>query len=257
VQIAQISIVQRGCGFRRQNGLYVCVDSSPLGYPIEYFIQDPAIPWKGAKVLRAPMLIEDRHGINHLALGIGAKYYPYPADFLEECRVLGVSKQIPRNFPFGKLTYGKSKLILIHPRAIPLFEYKTRHFCLAKRKERAKPGQPSRLVSRDEIEHELVESRGLKHECLGATYSLGLLDSVKKVHEVEPMTEGWAKVRTPSCRYEHPLPYEPEELGKWKHGVIAIFPRFKFTFVNKRGKYPKELRKKIEDLGFEFGVEPE
>ena len=53
-----------------------------------------------------------KNGITHLVLGVGKTYYPFPSDFLEEARRMGVSKKVPRNFPFDELTPGKSRMLL-------------------------------------------------------------------------------------------------------------------------------------------------
>ncbi len=103
-------MVTRGCGGRKENGLYATVETSLFGQPIEWFIVDPALPVQQNLNLRAPLMLEDRicnkcgtdllnprtpdqicptcgysHGTFHLVLGIGAKYYPYLSDFVEEC----------------------------------------------------------------------------------------------------------------------------------------------------------------------------
>jgi len=47
---------------------------------------------------------------------VGESHYPWPSDFIEEARAIGVSRKLPRTTEFFKLTEG-STLILIHPKA--------------------------------------------------------------------------------------------------------------------------------------------
>jgi len=242
-------MVRRGCGTRHRNALYVCVGTSPFGKPLEYFMVDPPKPWKGPKTVRAPMLIQDRNGINHILLGIGKEFYPYPSDFLEEARLYGVSKRFPRNFDFSVLTPGKSKLVLMHPRAIPLFDYKTKHFC---------PRVKNKYRDGSRITASMAKgySPEKPHQCLGATYSLSLLDNVEEKHEVS-IENGIGKVRTPSCTYDHPIPESPKSLDgkKWQLGIILVFPSFHFEWVGE--KAPPKIKRKIEKVGFSLEVKDE
>ncbi len=113
---------KRGCGTRKEGGLYACVSTSVFGRPIEEFVIDPAREWKG-KCFRTPILYEGQNGVNHMLVWVGAKFYPFVPDFVEEARVMGVSRRIPKGFPVEKLKPGESKMFLIHPQAIPDFGY--------------------------------------------------------------------------------------------------------------------------------------
>jgi len=128
VKIKVRTLVERGCGLRAENALYAVCGTSPYGKPIEHFLVDPPTEWRGGR-LRAPMLVADKRGVNHILLGVGARYYPFVPDFVEEVRRLGASKRIPDDFDLTKLTPGRSKMVLIHPRAIPQFKFNVKTVC--------------------------------------------------------------------------------------------------------------------------------
>lgn len=111
---------QRGCGTRKEGGLYACTGQSSTGLPIEAFIIDPAIeftngPFRGVQWLERP------DGIYDILLWVGEEHYPHLSDFVEEGRVMGFSKRIPINGSdnnYERLTFGSSRMLLIHPNAI-------------------------------------------------------------------------------------------------------------------------------------------
>ena len=222
-------MVVRGCGSRVEGGVYVCADTSPFGKPIYAFLVDPVIEWRGPKVLRSPMIIEDRNGVNHLVLGVGVKFYPYIPDYVEEARVYGVSKRVPRNFDFSVLTPNRSRLLLVHRRAIPTFRY-----------EVERPWCPKSIVD--------------KHRCVGDLWALSSLDFVTEKHELLGETgDGFVKVKTPSVEYTVSKAYANSK-PTYKAGIFLMIPKFHFEYVNKKGKAPKELKKKIEKAGFRLEV---
>jgi len=223
----------RGCGVREQGGIYVCADVSTFGEPIYYFLVDAVLEWRGARVLRSPMVIEDRKGINHLVLGVGVEFYPFVSDFVEEAKFMGVSKRVPRNFDFSVLTPLKSRLLLVHRKAIPTFRYEVEHsWC------------PKSLFKGDQ---------GV-HRCVGDLWALSSLEYVKEKHELIGETkDGYVKVKTPSVEYRVSKAYAN---GKptYKMGIFLCIPKFHFEYVNKKGKAPKELKRKIEKAGFRLEV---
>ena len=225
--------MKRGCGERVQGGLYLCSDSSPFGRPIEYFLVDPPVRWDGGQ-LRSPMIVEDVTGINHLIMGVGKTYYPFVPDFVEEARIMGVSKRIPINFDFSQLTPNKSKLLLVHPRAIPNFNYTlSAHKCPKHKKE--------------------------PHKCIGDLWPLSGLHHVKEKHEVT-FEQDHVTVKTPSVTYEVPLSIvkvEKNTLNKYSSGIFLKIHSFHFEYVNRQRKVPRELKKKIRKAGFKLEVLPE
>jgi len=224
----------RGCGQRSENGLYVTVGTSPLGCPIEDFLIDPVISWSGGQ-LRAPMFVEDSKGTVHIILGVGATYYPFVPDFVEEARNHGVSKRVPRNFNIERLTPDKSKLLLAHPRAIPRFEYETDCTCP---KHNEKP-----------------------HECIGFLWSLSCLKDFGKVHSVG-IDEKYpivALIKTPSCFYHVTVPQKPETfIDNYSSGIFLAFPLSicKFEYVNRQKQIPPKLKERIEKTKFRLECVP-
>ena len=107
----------RECGPGQQAGhIYAECGFSPDGTPIEHFLLDYPVPVNPKQLglsTQGVTLIE-RQGIWHVVDIIGREHYPCAADFIEEARVLGVSRKIPRTTDFSKLG-PRSTLILIHP----------------------------------------------------------------------------------------------------------------------------------------------
>ena len=110
-----------GCGLRRQGKTYMYSDMKKHleKYPFQYFVYDP------------PILIEDpvvwgicpqgisyifKEGYYHAVDWIGENNYPNAADILEEAFRFGGSGLVPLNSQIGKLTMGKSRRLLVHPR---------------------------------------------------------------------------------------------------------------------------------------------
>src|SRR5207249_1575411 len=118
-----ISMSERGCGTRKEGGLYLVVPMSKDGKPIEYFLVDPAIPWTGG-TLRAPQMFRlPDDEVKHVIMGVGETYYPFVCDFIEETRVMGISKRVPLSIDLADLIPGESRLLLMHPNSIPEFPY--------------------------------------------------------------------------------------------------------------------------------------
>lgn len=255
--------VIRACGTRDQGGLYIRVKEAFNGKPIDYFLKDPAIEWNGSNVLRSPQLVNTDKG-THLVLGIGKTNYPFPADFIEEARMLGISRKISKDFNFSPLKYGASKLAIMHPRAIPDFKYETESICFKERKKRLKkePLVNFGPMIQEKIKSELHKSNELEHECLGATYPLSVLKQRKNKHDVEYYSENWAKVNLPSnAFYSTKIPQMVQKEGgteglPWKPGIIGIFPAFHFEFIDEKGRKPPELDEKISKQGFDLKVKP-
>lgn len=219
----------RGCGRRDEGGLYAVCEGSPIGRPIQDFYIDPCVEWKGPR-LRAPMIAGDSRGVNHILLGVGSTYYPFAPDFIEEGLSLGsFSKRIPRDFDFSKLIPKRSKMALIHAKAIPQFPYEADFNC------------PKRKVER--------------HECMGALWPLSALSNHRRLHLVEEVGVG-VRISTPSCTYLVRKPRKPQTNGdlKYKPGIFIALPITRFEYVSKKRKAPRELRQLVEGSGFELEV---
>lgn len=116
----------RGCGDRKPNSSYLCTSISIHGSKtVEDFIIDPPLLWtRQEEWNRGYNLLKTPDGYYNVGIFIGKGFYPSPWDFIEETRNFGISRRIPNNFPFEKLTPGKSKMIFYHAKAYPNFWYK-------------------------------------------------------------------------------------------------------------------------------------
>lgn len=229
-------VVTRGCGQRVDNGLYITVPSSPFGRELEYFLVDPVIRWEGGN-LRAPMLVPDPNGIYHVMLGIGKEYYPYFSDFYHECLELGVSKRIPNGFDPAKLTRGKSKFLLIHPRGIPNFNYTVLNIKCPKG-----------------IKREMFTG---KHDCISALWPLSAIGKSSEKHQIEQDEKnGRVTIHTPSVAYTTQLPVEPRTDNglKYASGVLLAFPLFSFEYVSKKKFVPKEVSEHFSTTEYKLEV---
>lgn len=109
---------RRGCGYRIAGGVYWMTGIVPLGLRIENFIVDPPVPVDvgalGLVAIGQKTIV--RNGVTHVLDWVGEGHYPYPADFVEEARRMGVSRRMARNFPWERLT-NESRLLLVHRHA--------------------------------------------------------------------------------------------------------------------------------------------
>jgi len=228
-------MAERGCGSRVQNALYACVSLSPYGKDIEYFCIDPPRP-VDFKPFRTPIIVENGD-INNIAVYIGKEFYPFVPDYLEETRVMGISRRIPKNFPIEKLTPGKSRMLMVHERAIPLFEHETGQKCPRN------------------INHDFT----VKNTCVFNLWSLSALEQHDK-HKVMLIDEHSAEVLTPSVTYTVPVPHKPtpnfEQKKEYRYhmGVFAAFWITHLEYVNKQKKIPTGLKKRVEKSKFDIKV---
>jgi len=100
---------------------------SEKGLPLEYFIIDPARPWPGEWV-RGTKLIQrqtgDGNDVIDVVVFVGStEGYKSPWTFFVETQHFGVSRKVNQQFPFERLTPGKSRMIFAHRYAVPLFEH--------------------------------------------------------------------------------------------------------------------------------------
>ena len=229
-------MVKRACGSRSQNALYLAVDISIYGRPVEYFLLDPT-KVVDLKPFRTPIIIE-REEYNDIAIYIGKQYYPFVPDFIEEAREIGISRRIPKNFPIERLTPYKSRMFFVHERAIPLFEYETGKECPRHLNHSNKPGDT----------------------CVFDLWPLSSLETVEEKHGVALIDEFSAEVTTPSCTYTVPVPHKPtpnfeqKKTYKYQIGVIAAFFVNHLEYINKDKKIPTDLMKRIKKTNFDIKV---
>lgn len=224
--------MQRSCGKRVNNGLYIAVGVSPFGKPVEYFLIDPPKP-VDLKPFRTPILIErENSDICDMAIYIGKEYYPFVSDVIEEARVMGISRRIPRNFPIERLQANESRMLFIHERAIPLFDYDTGRQCPRKIKHTGKP----------------------EDTCVFDLWHLSVLENIGDKHEVHIIDEDHASVTTPSTKYGINIPRKPQinleqkKAYKYQIGIFASFWISHLEFVNRNKKIPEGLKKRMKDI---------
>lgn len=127
---------ERGCGKRKKGGCYLTVATGPDGAPFENFLVDPPIPVDLQKLSIGPRGVHliERAGVWHVFDVVGRQHYPNVADFVEEARLMGISRraELP---DYSKLTPA-SRLILIHQRAyITNWDEMAAELCFAERYE--------------------------------------------------------------------------------------------------------------------------
>jgi hypothetical protein len=108
----------RGCGRRKEGGIYAECGLSKHGKPVEHFLVDPPL-LVDAEVLGLTTIgvkLIQVEGVWHIFDIVGAEHYPNVADFVEEVRVMGASRRLAKTLDFAKLT-SDSKLVLLHRRA--------------------------------------------------------------------------------------------------------------------------------------------
>lgn len=111
----------RGCGNRQPDSIYFESRLTPNGLPIDEFIIDPPIDCEknDIKFSRSYQIFE-KDGVNHLVDWVGESFYESPWDFIEECRMKGMSRRVQKSFDFSKITIGKSQIFFAHKKAIDL-----------------------------------------------------------------------------------------------------------------------------------------
>lgn len=233
-------MASRNCGSKRiENGLYICVESSPFGMPVEYFLLDPVRP-VDIEPFRTPIILErkDGSGINDIMVYIGKQFYPFIPDYIEEAKVLGISRRIPRDFPIERLTPYKSRMFFVHERAIPAFKYQVQQECPRKLKHSKKEGD----------------------SCVFDLWPLSSLEDFDEKHKIHLVDSWTAEVKTVATSYTVHLPTSPQvnlEQKKeylYQTGIFAAFFVGHLEYVNKKKKLPTELRKRIKKTDFDIEV---
>jgi len=236
---------RRGCGYRIPHALYLTVATSVFSKPLEHFVIDPPIPYKH-KFTRSPRFVwNNKTKAFDIVMWVGEKYYPMPWDFLEEARHIGISKRIPKNIDFSKIS-SKSRLILVHKNVIPEFEY--------------------------EVEKTLWLRTwcGENHKpCTFANRDLSIFVNNKQ-HRLE-FKNSRVFVKTPSVIYSIHYPILPEvsleitkdgkeklvydkDLISFKPAIFACFWIGGIEYVSPDMKVPKEIKEKAEQAGVPFKV---
>lgn len=216
--------------------MYLCVESSPFGKPIEYFLLDPCKP-VDLKPFRTPIIIEGDK-CNDILVYIGKQFYPFVSDYIEEAKLLGISRRIPRDFPIERLTPYESRMFFVHERAIPLFKYAVQQEC------------PRKLKHKKTVED----------SCVFDLWPLSSLEDFEDKHKVRIVDSWTAEIKIKATDYTVHMPTSPsvnlEQKKKYPYhiGIFAAFWVGHLEYVNKKKKLPTELRKKIQGTDFDIEV---
>ena len=113
-------VLQRGCGFRTPGGVYLVADMVLAGgCPVEHFLLHPPRPLNPGELglaARGEQVLD--WGQDLLILQqVGEVFYPTVADYLEEVRLLGLSRKVnDGSFPWEKARGRRLFVGLVHPR---------------------------------------------------------------------------------------------------------------------------------------------
>ena len=122
--------VPRGCGEREPGGVYAESGLSPRGRPLEEFLFDPPLPipegldlinkpqlWMRTLASGEPVLDGEGQPVFDLIIWVGAEFYPYLPDYLEEVKRYGASRRLNPNLDLSLLSRS-SRMILAHPHVL-------------------------------------------------------------------------------------------------------------------------------------------
>jgi hypothetical protein len=115
--------VERGCGTRQKSGVYFECGVSGDGLPLENFLVDAPKPADRKKLGIAPRGVkllpfeEGGEVVFHIVDWVGCENYPNVWDFLGEAQRFGISRRIPKNLDFSKVS-NRTKILCLHSRAI-------------------------------------------------------------------------------------------------------------------------------------------
>lgn len=214
--------VERGCGRRQKGGIYAELGLSPYGRPVEDFLMDPPVDVEGLDIAAQGVTWIERDGAWHLIDWIGSSHYLNIADFVEEIRKYGLSRRLPQNIDFTRLTMD-SRLITVHSRAIIEDE--------SIRKQYRDPEDAPFTCLRNLEAHQ----KGIPETCASMWW-----EDVEGAEEIEKMaTDGVTRLgrkclmRTmPSFNYS-PTKARPDiEWRSYRPGIFGSFPIGRLVVVN-------------------------
>lgn len=170
--------------------------------------------------------------------------YCTPYHTVHNCRVMGVSKRLPKGFDFSKLTAGESALVLVHPKAIPDFSYDLHRepYENCPRIRSGKHKTDAEDLTEETIITMVVNGKTetfAQHQCLGDLWDLSSVQSVGDKHELTPIDDEWYRVDTPSTWYDVKKAYtmkggaQMQEIMNYEKGIFMRFPNFHFEFTHK------------------------
>lgn len=116
--------IERGCGRRDENGVYLASRLAKVGTPWWVHLMDPPIHIdssaesvlglsdRGVKLIKRP--VSDVYDVWDI---VGQNHYPNVCDYAIEVSVAGASRKIAPKLPLHLLDPKQSKLVLLHRRA--------------------------------------------------------------------------------------------------------------------------------------------
>lgn len=230
--MSQALPVRRGCGSRREGGVYIeCGVTEDGGSPIEAFLFDPPltdVPDEWLKPHRTPTVFEG-DGVSHVVIWVGAEFYPNVFDFIEETRVAGASRRVPSMFDFSKLT-AQSRMYFVHASAVVEGPFLT-----------APTHCPKRLHALDAADETVrIESS----RCLGFAKYLPTSDVNGYVTSSVPA--GNYRTRTLPCGHSYEMPETPNPVDVPLETRPAIFLQLPLTGIACVNKNDGSFDEKIE-----------
>ena len=236
---APIDATGRGCGKRKDGGLYACCGLSPIpgmGTPVEDFIIDPPVPWTDGP-FRGVQFRKSDDGVD-MIIWVGAENYPTVPDFVEEGRAMGFCKRIPTgalkddgtmssaSTSYDEIIPYVSRMFLVHPRAIIHTPYEL---------------NPDGIgVPRQGYPTEPVDGRSSTF----ATWDMSAASAHGSGHEIRQSDDQTTVVETPSVTYHvrSPVaidgaPFNPSETTdvSYSPGIFIALPIGHFEYVNADG----------------------
>jgi hypothetical protein len=184
--------------------------------PLEHFLVDSPIIVDKDELGITPIGVKlvERNGIFHVFDWVGTEFYPNVADFVEEVRVLGLSRRVPKTLDFSKITE-QSKIILLHARAWDdnYHKYPKATLCM----KSLCPCGPCQHVAE---EHAGGDNTHQAHMCVTCWYH--------NIEGGEPIENGGVMRHMPSFRYcGRPA---PSSIKKAKY-ELAIFMRLPISNI--------------------------
>ena len=263
VDFAPVLTDARGCGKRKDQGLYACTglaEDGQLGMPIESFIIDPPIRWENGPFRGVRFLPRDDGAVD-IMLWVGAENYPFLPDYVEEARQMGFCKRIPTgaikedgsiaagNNDYSKVVPHVSNMVLVHPRAVIESNYTLQV------NEGGVEGMVPHVVRHSGpcgggVHHyarEWVDGSRPTDPCTFATWDLSAMQGVKG-HNVDQCVESHATISTPSVEYRVVTPLSTDGAHfhagskeyvnlpvRYSPGIFALVPLGHFEYVNQSG----------------------
>ena len=250
---APIMTGDRGCGKRKDGGLYACCGLSPIpgmGTPVEDFIIDPPVPWTDGP-FRGVQFRHADDGVD-MIIWVGAENYPTVPDFVEEGRAMGFCKRIPTGtlksdgtMSKGATAYDEiipyvSRMFLVHPRAIVESAYELQ---IGDRSDGCVPN-PNMYDGHAGGCDPAVHVPNTGSPCTFATWDLSAAKAHSDAHAIKQSDDQTTVVETPSVKYHvrtpvaiDDTPFDPDANTdvSYSPGIFIALPIGHFEYVNADG----------------------